>query len=359
MKIRRRLVKEEAELIKQWPADAILKWTDHNLMCEFCGIFCSDLSNLRRHKKLHFEESLACPKCPYCLKNFFRADNLVRHIKDYCPVRSRKRQKNPPALAKQLQPMKFYKIMATTSKYWTPPRWALVPLDLPIDVSRPCKRGRTPSKITKNIPLQNEEQLADPRGPAPTPITDDDARMLEEYLESETKQEAAITGVSPQGEILIDLTERHASQNKSTDETLIDLTKSPVLPELTSMKIQYELSQTEDDWVRNLLKASDPWASKPACTKEERKIPLITTQRRTTPPWETPVNTEQVMSNITVPRAVSPLPSEDTSNVEKTPPRPPGRFFGSLKTARASWTSVPQICNLFGNRWCTHQPFWT
>ncbi len=37
LKIRRKLVKEEAELIKEWPKDAILKWQDWNLMCEYCG----------------------------------------------------------------------------------------------------------------------------------------------------------------------------------------------------------------------------------------------------------------------------------------------------------------------------------
>ncbi len=224
-------------------------WKDHNLMCEFCGIFCSNLSNLRRHKKMHFREGLACPKCPDCLKNFFRADNLVRNIKDYCPVWRLQEEAGKPTSIGQTIATNEVLQMATTSKYWTSPRWALVPLDLPIDVSRPRKRGRTPSKITKNIPLQNKQQLADPRGPAPTPITDDDARMLEEYLESDTTNEAAMTGERPQGEILIDLTEPE-SQNKSTDETLIDLTQSPVLPDVTSMKIQYNLSQTEDDWVR-------------------------------------------------------------------------------------------------------------
>ena len=40
------------------------------------------------------------------------------------------------------------------------------------------------------------------------------------------------------------------------------------------------------------------------------------------PPWETPENIEQVMNYVTIPRAVSPLSSEDRSDVEKTAPCP-------------------------------------
>ncbi len=81
---------------------------------------------------------------------------------------------------------------ATSSSSWKAPDWTLVPVDLPIDYNRTRKRKRAPREKTVKIPLKNTEPLTDPRGPVPTPITDEDARMLEQFLEPEPQSSPVI-----------------------------------------------------------------------------------------------------------------------------------------------------------------------
>ena len=227
-------MKEEAELIKEWPRDAILKWEDNNLMCEFCGLFIGNFSNLTRHKKMHNRESIASVRCPDCSKDFFRSDNLTRHIRHYCPIAKIQREAKKPASIGQTRATNEAIQLATTTSTWKQPQWTLIQLDLPIDMSNTRRRKRKPTKYTTVIPLQNNNPIKDPRGPTPipTPITDEDAMKLEKYLKIDTPQEESkVEPIITKPEILIDL--RELPDMPEERDLYIDLTLSPVVPDVS------------------------------------------------------------------------------------------------------------------------------
>ncbi len=184
-KIRVKLVKEESELRKNWPADAILKWTDDNTQCEVCGKFFSNLSNLRRHKFIHNKEVMATFRCVDCHKDFYRSDHLVTHYKKHCHVR-KAIEANQNTYLKPYQVDAINNVLKKSTrtrqtKYY---EWALTPIE---------DAGTKPKKIRNNrvrdttaiIPLETKQKQADPR--VPTPITDEDALQLERYLEENTQ----------------------------------------------------------------------------------------------------------------------------------------------------------------------------
>ena len=198
MKERRKLCKEESELLKHWPADAILKWDEEHLMCEFCGLFMSNLSNLRRHYNLHNRDNKECLKCPDCHREFFRSDNLIRHIKT-CKI---KKMLDAPVISVHPSTLEAANAMchqACQTKDRTTPAWALkqlVPLDLEIEGSKPRRRLTHKRKHNVVIPLESEVELVDPRSVttnAHTPITDDDAKLIESMLKDNLPSETEAT----------------------------------------------------------------------------------------------------------------------------------------------------------------------
>ncbi len=182
----RKLCKEEAELKKLWPEDAILKWDDHQQQCEFCGKFYSNLSNLRRHFNTHNKESLACLFCPECVKPFYRTDHLSRHLKENCHIiKGRKSTGRAPTFP-AIQAANEVILMASQTKKRKTPEWAMIPIDTDIDSSKPRRRRTLMKKKTVPIPLSSKAKLPDPRGSMSTvssPITDEDAALVEMMLE--------------------------------------------------------------------------------------------------------------------------------------------------------------------------------
>ncbi len=282
VKIRRKICKSEDELLKNWPRDAILKWDDFHVMCEICGVYCSNLSNLRRHQKIHNGEQLACLLCPDCNKKYSRADNLVRHIKDYCPVvRAREAAPRPVSAHSVYASNQIIQNAVQTKKFKTP-AWALIPLDLPIDVEKPRKRSRIASKQTVNIPLTKKAALTNPR--APTPITEDDVKLLESFLELDPEPQTSNT-----------------SSSRTPVEIVFD---SREKPETIQSEAHYEVTKEDDEWLKGLLISDDdPWKNQPVPTKEERKISLASNlcavTKRPPPPWEKPHPADQALKYIT------------------------------------------------------------
>ncbi len=141
----RKIVKDEKQLYKDWPEDAILKWNDdHSLMCEVCGLFYSNISNLRRHYVTHQEErEMAHLKCPDCLKHFSRSDHLIRHLKEYCKIaRISQSAVTRPTSAGAIQAANEVLNQATCSTKRKTFSWALTPVDLDIEITKPKRRRK-------------------------------------------------------------------------------------------------------------------------------------------------------------------------------------------------------------------------
>ncbi len=225
----RKICKEDSQLIKQWPADCILKWNDDtSLMCEICGLFSSNLSNLRRHKQqLHDRESLAALECPDCFKKFFRMDNYVRHLKKYCPVMKYREEAPRPVNKYVIEAANTVIQDATQTSKRKIPQWALTPIDFEPVVCKPKRSRRNATSHTAPIPLRclPHDRLPDPR--SNTPITDDDALLIERMLEDEQPQNIT-----------------HSPNISIDDPTWVNNTDLQTIPE------------SDDEWLRSMVEGA-------------------------------------------------------------------------------------------------------
>ncbi len=292
----RRLVKDEEKLLKDWPKDAILKWTDAHFMCESCGLFYSTLSNLRRHSETH-KDNHPCLKCPDCMNEFSRSDALIRHIRDFCPIARIAQSAARPISTGAMQAANEIINQASQTKRKRTFQWALTPIDTDIESSKPKKR-RILKRQAVEIPLEGGVILDDPRGvpiPAPTPITDDDARRLEEMLEEEPSPPDAM--------------QQNQKENRQEPEiTLPDLEDPNWVEKFTE---ENPVTAEEDEWLEDLVrpKQYDPWSTEPEKSHTENIFDARST------PEPPPARLNALSSPV--------LPGTSKNNVQEMPPNDP------------------------------------
>ena len=334
----RRLVKDEKQLYKDWPHDAILKWTDqHSLMCEQCGLFYSNWSNLKRHYQTHEDTEKACLKCPDCLKTYSRSDHLVRHIKEYCKIANPQTPQAKPISTGAILATNEVLNQATTSNKRKTFQWALKPLDLDIEISKPKRRRTVRRKQTVKIPLQSKCSLPDPR--IPTPITDEDALLLEKMLEeqpssseeqpSSSEEQPSSSQKqpgSPQEQPSSSQEQSSSSEDKHEDEgkenDSAKLTGEILFSNLddpdwaVEFSNQHPVNEDDQQWIEDLLrpttpnKPEDPWANPQSAMDSNRKIQLTTgtpSQPNTDRPGTSKNINPTVVENIDKRHASSPI----------------------------------------------------
>ncbi len=228
-----KLVKERSEILKNWPKDALLKWTDKHLMCESCGLMFSNISNLRRHSKLHNKEEQATWRCPDCYIDLgIRYDNLQRHLRESCPIMKRKQAATKPTHPITIEAANNIILKASSTKKRQPMPWALTPIDLEIAPPKPKRCHRDNRISAADIPLNAKIILIDPRKFCPpTPITDQDAKKLEQMLE---ENDTVADNSSPQTEKQPIVTESQTPtlEMEATCEARTDIISMPLLESL-------------------------------------------------------------------------------------------------------------------------------
>ncbi len=298
----RRLCKKDSELRRNWPRDAILKWNEDHIQCEFCGLFLSNMSNYRRHTELHNKETIAVLRCIECNKAFSRSDHLLRHYRHYCHIIREKEATRAPPSQPQIQATNEVIAQATGSKRRRPFEWTLIPVDGTFETLR-SKRKRNVRERRATIPLTSATPLNDPR--IPTPITDDDALALERFLEENTNNPADNTNPQPTQNGSYEITEEDdrwlrnlveptpVNQNGTEESTL------PVVPAQVTSSVSPipRSSSTQTSPPRNLIipRADDPWQRPPRVRSPIQHIPFFNESDRIDrrnagpqPPWERP-----------------------------------------------------------------------
>lgn len=339
-----RLVKEASEIYKHWPKDAYLKWSkqpDKHLMCEVCGLMFSNLSNLRRHSKLHTEAKWQCPDCMKELGH--RYDNFKRHLEETCPIMKIRRDAPKPTHPITIQAANQIILQASSTKKRQAKPWALTPIDLDIEPQKPKRRLRHRDNriTTAEIPLNAKVILVDPRKFCPvTPVTDQDAKMLEKMLEENTEDtEAHETGSEakpktpePPNKVIKDIismpsletlfpepepttledTANQPVETQVSETTEFAVTREILFSNITDRSLTegfettFRINEEQDDWLKDLVQPrpadnEDPWSVenyRPA----DRKIPL------TTPVSDTAVTPQPSPKSVPVLEIHNPAP---------------------------------------------------
>ncbi len=213
--------------------------------------------------------------------------------------------------------------VATKTKNIKTFEWTMIPVDGTYDIGKSKHRKKLRNRAA-NIPLSATEPLADPR--VPTPITDEEARMLEMYLESDANdsEQAGLTNneadIVPQNTghqvteeddrwLLSLLNETPPDQNATNNQVLFNgnptelsnpeeapathMTPSPAPgPSNEPPNIQ---NNTPVESQPAVPAVHDPWLD-PVDDRLSRIIPLVNESRhidernsgRPTPPWVQP-----------------------------------------------------------------------
>ncbi len=337
----RKLMKEESEVLKHWPRDALLEWNDDFFLCEQCGTLTSTLSNLTRHKQLHDKEILATSQCPHCFKHFFRKDNMIRHARNHCPIKKHIDAPSQPTHPLIVDAANSVLAMATQSKKRKTAEWALKPINLYPALPKAKRNPRKPKKQTLEIPLNSTQKLLDPR--VPTPITDEDVLLVEQMLDEPTPSTSTQSSVTN-----IPVTQEKQSELTNAGDISIDD------PEWVNKIDQRTISEDDDDWLSRLIDRIDEVNAYPNNLKED----------------ENTTDIEDMNTDADIEKPEEPIEPKSTSDIKLvlnlSLPQPHPRDIGVSDFARSEveagriippWESDDNIKQVMGTIWHNYEQY--